>query len=112
MNNPFGVNLVPAWQSPGAPGGCQDNLETADPLATLPNAGYPVNIDGFTYHPQSQVLLSWFTRQGQSYSIDGALSSPIKTMQILRRRLSGPQTNRQWDDLGKELWPGRQGRRA
>ena len=76
MNNPFGVNLVPAWQSPAAPGGCQNNLETADPLATLPNAGYPVNIDGFTYHPQSQVLLSWFTRQGQSDSLDGAFSFP------------------------------------
>ena len=80
MNNPFGVNLVPAWQSPGAPGGCQDNLETADPLATLPNAGYPVNIDGFTFHPQSQVLLSWFTRQGQSYSIDGAFSFPDQSL--------------------------------
>ena len=76
MNNPFGVNLVPAWQSPAAPGGCQNNLETADPLAMLPNAGFPVNIDGFTYHPQSQVLLSWFTRQAQSDSLDGAFSFP------------------------------------
>ena len=76
VNNPFGVNLVPAWQSPGAPGGCQTNLETADPLASLPNAGYPVNLDGFTYHPQSQVLLSWFMRQGPSYSLDGAYSFP------------------------------------
>ena len=76
MNNPFGVNLVPGWQSPAAPGGCQNNLETADPLAMLPNAGFPVNIDGFTYHPQSQVLLSWFTRQAQSDSLDGAFSFP------------------------------------
>jgi hypothetical protein len=80
MNNPFGVNMVPAWQSPGAPGGCQNNLETADPLASLPNAGYPVPLDGFTYHPQSQVLLSWFTRQGPSYSLDGAYSFPDQSL--------------------------------
>ena len=80
MNNPFGVNQVPPWQSPAAPGGCQNNLETADPLATLPNAGYPVTIDGFTYHPQSQVLFSWFTRQSPSYSLDGAYSFPDQSL--------------------------------
>src|SRR5262249_21897570 len=50
MNNPFGTNIVPSWQSPGGIGGCQSNLETADPVATLPNAGYPVTIDDFTFH--------------------------------------------------------------
>jgi len=75
MNNPFGSNLVPAWQAPGAPGTCQNNLETADPVATLPNAGYPVTIEGFTYHPQNQVLLPWFTH-GPSDTVDGALSFP------------------------------------
>jgi hypothetical protein len=75
MNDPFGSNLVPAWQSPGAPGACQNNLETADPVATLPNAGYPVTIDGFTYHPQNQVLLPWFTH-GPSDTFEGALSFP------------------------------------
>lgn len=75
MNNPFGSNVVPAWQSPGSPGTCQNNLETADPVATLPNAGYPVPIEGFTYHPQNQVLLPWFTH-GPSYTFDGVLSFP------------------------------------
>jgi hypothetical protein len=75
MNNPFGSNLVPAWQSLGAPGDCQNNLETADPVAMLPNAGYPVTIDGFTFHPQNQVLLPWFTH-GPSYTFEGALSFP------------------------------------
>ncbi|HLW52311.1 MAG TPA: hypothetical protein VKW06_05675 [Candidatus Angelobacter sp.] len=76
MNNPFGTNVVPAWQPLGAPGGCQNNLETADPVATLPNAAYPVTIDGVTYHPQTQVLLPWFTRQGISASLAGAFSFP------------------------------------
>jgi len=76
MNNPFGTNLVPAWQSPAGTGVCQDNLETADPVATLPNATVQVNIDDFTFHPHNQVLLPWFTRQNPSDTIDGALSFP------------------------------------
>jgi chitinase len=76
MNNPFGTNIVPSWQILGPPGGCQNNLETADPVAALPNAGFPVAIDGVTYHPQTQVLLPWFTRQGASDSLDGAFSFP------------------------------------
>jgi hypothetical protein len=75
MNNPFDSNLVPAWQSPGSPGVCQSSLETADPVAALPNAGYPVMIDGVTFHPQTQVLLPWFTR-GPSDTFEGALSFP------------------------------------
>jgi len=75
MNNPFGSNLVPSWQSPGVPGACQSNLETADPVATLPNAAYPVILDGFTYHPQNQVLLPWFTHE-PSVTFEGALSFP------------------------------------
>lgn len=76
MNNPFGINVVPAWQSLGTQGSCQNNLETADPVAALPNAAYPVAIDGVTYHPQTQVLLPWFTRQSPSDSLDGAFSFP------------------------------------
>jgi hypothetical protein len=75
MNNPFDSNVVPMWQSPSVPGSCQNNLETADPLATLPNASYPVILEGFTYHPQNQVLLPWFTH-GPSDTFDGALSFP------------------------------------
>ncbi len=79
MNNPFGSNVVPAWQVPNSTA-CQSNLETADPLATFPNAGYPVLIDGFTYHPQSQVLLQWFQRGATSDAIDGAFSFPDQTL--------------------------------
>ena len=80
LNNPFGTNVVPAWQPVGTTGGCQANLETADPVAALPNAAFPVNIDGFTFHPQTEVLLPWFTRQAAQDSIDGAFSFPDETL--------------------------------
>jgi hypothetical protein len=79
MNNPFGGNLVPAWQVPGGTG-CQNNLETADPLAAMPNAGFPVPIDGFTYHPHNQVMLQWFQRGSNSDAVDGAFSFPDTTL--------------------------------
>jgi hypothetical protein len=79
MNNPFGSNAVPAWQVPNS-SACQSNLETGDPLATMPNSGYPVLIDGFTYHPQSQVLLQWFQRGSASDAIEGAFSFPDQTL--------------------------------
>jgi len=79
MNDPFGTNMVPSWQYPTAGMGCQSTLETGDPLATLPNAGYPVSIDGITYHPQNQVLLPWFTRQA-STALDGAYTFPDQSL--------------------------------
>jgi hypothetical protein len=79
MNDPFGTNVVPAWQYPTASLGCQDNLETGDPVASLPTAGFPVLIDGVTYHPQNEVLLPWFTRQA-SDAIDHAYSFPDETL--------------------------------
>lgn len=75
MNDPFGSNFVPAWQYAVPSLGCQSTLETADPVAALPNSTYPVSIDGFTYHPQTQLLLSWFTRQ-PSDAVDGVYSFP------------------------------------
>ena len=79
MNNPFGSNAVPAWQVPNSTG-CQSNLETGDPLALMPNAGYPVSIDGFTYHPQNQVLMQWFQRGATSDAFEGAFSFPDQTL--------------------------------
>jgi len=79
MNNPFGSNFVPAWQVPGG-AGCQNNLETADPLAGMPNAGFPVPIDGFTYHPHNQVMLQWFERGTTSDAFEGAFSFPDQTL--------------------------------
>jgi hypothetical protein len=79
MNNPFGSNVVPEWQVPNS-NTCQSNLETGDPLALMENSGLPVAIDGFTYHPQSQVLLQWFQRGATSDAIDGAYSFPDQTL--------------------------------
>lgn len=75
MNNPFGSNTVPAWQVPNSTA-CQNNLETGDPLALMPTAGYPVLIDGFIYHPQNQVLMQWFQRGHASDAFEGAFSFP------------------------------------
>ncbi|HLK06414.1 MAG TPA: hypothetical protein VKV30_00670 [Candidatus Angelobacter sp.] len=79
MNNPFGSNAVPAWQVPNSTG-CQSNLETGDPLALVPNAGYPVLIDGYTYHPQNQVLMQWFQRGATSDAFEGAFSFPDQSI--------------------------------
>jgi hypothetical protein len=79
MNNPFGNNAVPAWQVPSSTG-CQSNLETGDPLALMPNAGYPVLIDGFTFHPQNQVLMQWFQRGTTSDAFEGAFSFPDQSI--------------------------------
>lgn len=79
MNNPFGTNAVPAWQVPNSTG-CQSNLETGDPLALMPDAGYPVLIDGFTYHPQNQVLMQWFQRGATSDAFEGAFSFPDQSI--------------------------------
>ncbi len=91
MNDPFGTNVVPEWQYPTGPAGCQDTLETGDPLAMHAAAGYPVTIDNFTYHPQNQVLLQWFARQSPSDAIDGALTFPDET---LLTKVSQPCTAR------------------
>ena len=45
------------------PSPCPSNgiLEVGDPLETGPNFGdYPYTIDGFTYHPQDLVFITWF----------------------------------------------------
>jgi hypothetical protein len=84
MNNPFNANVVPAWAFPNGTGGCQNNLETGDPIALFANSGFPVTIAGFTYHPQSQALLPWFQRTPQSNAARGAFSFPDSTL------LTGP----------------------
>jgi hypothetical protein len=76
MNDPFINNAVPVWQFPGLPGVCQGNLETGDPVEVLPHPAFPVTISGFTYHPQTEALLQWFSREVPSSAIDGAYSYP------------------------------------
>jgi hypothetical protein len=76
MSDPFGDNIVPAWQSPLAPQyGCSNVLEVGDPLV-----GVAFNVNG--YHPQDEAFLSWFARQTPSigllgrYSYLGTFTSP------------------------------------
>jgi hypothetical protein len=59
MNYPFVNNATPKLVFPGLATHCQSNLETGDPVEVFANAGFPVTIDGFTYHPQTEALLQW-----------------------------------------------------
>src|ERR1700739_4981785 len=79
MNDPFIRNFVPPWQFPGIPGSCQGNLAKGDPLEVVANPDFPVTIGGFTYHPQPQATLPWFTRESPSASMAGAYSYPDTT---------------------------------
>ena len=79
FNDPFVNNIVPRWESPAdAPPlvNCSNLLETGDPVEGLPDASFPVMIDGFLYHPQTEALLQWFSRQTPSSAFGGAYSYP------------------------------------
>ena len=81
LNDPFGNNIVPTWQFPGAPpGNCQANLETGDPVEGLPVATVPIPVRDrnsvFTFHPQTEALLQWFEIGNASNAIGGAFSYP------------------------------------
>jgi hypothetical protein len=88
INNPFLINSVPAWQFPGFPGTCQDNLEVADPIEALDQETVAIRIDkgpGKTiYHPQNMALLQWFEDKATSDALFGAYSFPDT------RALNGP----------------------
>jgi hypothetical protein len=82
-NDPFINTAVPVWQFPGEPAGskvCQDNLETGDPVEVLPDAtvAIPLRETGkiYTFHPQTEALLQWFSQGPASNAIDGAWSYP------------------------------------
>jgi hypothetical protein len=86
-NDPFvasdGVHdVTPWWLAPN--GNCQDDLETGDVIEGLPNATFPVTLNGFTYHPQNEPLLQWFQFKSPSDAFGGAYSYPNMTV------LTGP----------------------
>jgi hypothetical protein len=69
IDNPFGTNLVQPYRIPTAPpGSCSAALETGDPLAGvwLPMAGNPDAAAGFLWHPQDELFLNWFARDGEA----------------------------------------------
>lgn len=79
FNDPFVNNAVPRWANPASASPfitCSSFLETGDPVEGLPNPSFPVMIDGFLYHPQTEALLQWFSRQSPSTAIGGAYSYP------------------------------------
>ncbi len=91
FNDPFvgfdGIhNITPFWLNPA--GQCQDLMEDGDVIEDLPNPTYPVTINGFTYHPQTEALLPWFEFQKNSSAIDNAYSYPDETALTT---LSAPQ---------------------
>jgi hypothetical protein len=60
-NDPFVASdlvhdITPWWLAPN--GNYQDALETGDVIEGLPNQLFPVTINGVTYHPQNEALLS------------------------------------------------------
>jgi len=90
-NDPFVVsdnvhNLTPFWLAPN--GNCGDVLETGDVIEGLPNATFPVNLNGFLYHPQNEGLQQWFKFQSPSSALGGAYSYPDTTV---LPQLSAPQ---------------------
>ena len=78
FNDPFVNNATPWWLAPN--GLCQNNLETGDVIEGLPNATFPITLNGFTYHPQNEALLEWFANQTPSKAIHHAYSYPDTTV--------------------------------
>jgi hypothetical protein len=74
FNDPFVNNAVPWWLSPN--GNCQNNLETGDVVEGLPNAQFPIVLNGSTWHPQNEAILQWFAGVTPSSAISHAFSYP------------------------------------
>ena len=69
---------APWWLGPN--GNCQNDLETGDVIEGLPNATFPVTLNGNTYHPQNEALLQWFAGVSKSNAIHHAFSYPDTTV--------------------------------
>ncbi|HEY8815723.1 MAG TPA: hypothetical protein VIP57_11555 [Candidatus Dormibacteraeota bacterium] len=91
IDNPFGINVVQPYRFRTASGSpvCSSDLETGDPLAGVwfPIAGNPDAAAGSVWHPQDEVFLNWFARNGEAaglapadvhrYTYMGSLTPPI-----------------------------------
>ena len=61
--------MVQPYRIPTAPpGACSAALETGDPLAgvAIPVLGNPSAAAGFYWHPQDELFLNWFARDGEA----------------------------------------------
>ena len=72
LNDPFINNVVPPYAN-GEGTGCDTIMETGDQLV---GNTVPVTINGFTYHPQTQDVLQWFTREIPSSALGGLYRFP------------------------------------
>jgi hypothetical protein len=89
IDDPFGINVVQPYQIPTSPSGaCASELEIGDPLAGVwfPVAGNPNAAAGNVWHPQDELFLNWFARDGEAsglapadgrYSFAGPMTTGI-----------------------------------
>jgi hypothetical protein len=68
-DDPFVNNLTPNWNNPQSPGTCSDLLEVGDPVSD--DGIGPIEVNGFTYHPEDLTFLPWFAEQTPSTSVNG-----------------------------------------
>jgi hypothetical protein len=95
-NDPFvasdGIhNMTPWWAAPN--GNCQNTLETGDVIEGLPNAMFPITMNGYTYHPQNEALLQWFQYKAISDAIGNAFSYPDTTILQAQTQFRGVSCN-------------------
>jgi hypothetical protein len=72
LNDPFINNVVPPYAN-GEGTGCDTIMETGDQLV---GNTVPVTINGFVYHPQTQDILQFFTRETPSKALGGLYIFP------------------------------------
>jgi hypothetical protein len=66
IDDPFGINVVNQYRVPSN-GTCGSELEIGDPLAGVwfPIPGNPDAAAGNVWHPQDEIFLNWFARDGE-----------------------------------------------
>jgi hypothetical protein len=72
MADPDGSNATKPWGHVGQVSGCQQNLETGDPLSGTEK---PDSLNGKTYHVQELAFSSWFYHQSPSQGVNGWFSN-------------------------------------
>jgi hypothetical protein len=80
FNDPFvasdNVHDVSPWWTDPTGSICSDALETGDVIEFLPNQIYPITLNGFMYHNQTEALIQWFEGVTPSDAVGGAFSYP------------------------------------
>jgi len=92
MDNPFGVNTVQRYVIPTSPvGACDSALETGDPVSGVwfPMPGNPDPASHGIWHPQDEVFLNWFARDGEDPALAPA-DGRYTYMGPLTTRIGGP----------------------